>query len=41
MIRGVLNYLIFYNNVSELKSITDRTVLQFQLILGGGLKCKS
>lgn len=37
MILGVLNYLIFYNNISELKGTTARIVLQFQLILGGGL----
>lgn len=34
MVPGVLNYLIFYNNLLELKGITTGILLKFQLILG-------
>lgn len=35
MVSGVFNYLIFYNDLLELKGITVRILLNSQLILGG------
>lgn len=35
MAPGVLNHLIFYNNLLELNGITVMILLKFQLILGG------
>lgn len=35
MVPGVLNDLILFNNLLELKGITVRTLLKFQLVRGG------